>query len=160
MDASEIALKRSVLFSARIRFSPETQPVKDKAIDKILEQNLLVADCEKGLTLQEIVEQGGVCFASGTPAIHLTDLQESIGRLIKANSVIVSGKPYEEKYRLSEQARQELWEIQRSTETRFLRVVEKLFRNAEEGFSAYMTPFLECLCLIFSRLAQLPQFQA
>ena len=65
MNSNDIAHKRSILFSARIRFSPEIQPVRDTAIDKIIEQNLLVADYEGGLTLKEIENQGAVCFAGG-----------------------------------------------------------------------------------------------
>lgn len=154
MNTSDIARKRSILFSARIRFSPETQPVRETAIDKILEQNLLVADGDGGLTLQEIEQQGAICFAGGTPAISRLDMQKSLERLTEANRVIMSGEPGQEKYRLSEQALQELWEIQRSAEGRFARVVSRLFRNAEEGPSAYTTPFLECLCIIFSRLGE------
>jgi len=154
MNASDIARQRSVLFSARMRFSPETQPVRETAIDKILEQNLLVADSDGGLTLQEIEQQGAICFAGGTPAISRLDMQRSLERLIEADRVIMSAEPGQERYRLSEQALQELWEIQRSAEARFARVVSRLFRNAKEGPSAYTTPFLECLCIIFSQLGE------
>jgi hypothetical protein len=154
MDANDIARKRSVLFSARIRFSPEVQPVRDTAIDKIIEQNLLVADCEGGLTLKEIEQQGTVCFAAGTPAIIRQDMEASLKRLAEGNRVMVNVKLNQKSYRLSEEAREELWEMQRLTEARFSRVVGKLFKDAEEDPSSYATPFLECLCLIFSRLGE------
>ena len=156
MNTSDIARKRSILFSARIRFSPETQPVRDTAIDKIIEHDLLIADREEGLTLQEMEEQGAVSFAGGTPAISRLDMQKSLERLVEMNRlrVIASGKQDQKRYRLSEKALQELWEMQQSTERRFSRVVDGLFRNAEEGSSAYVTPFLECLCIIFSRLGE------
>jgi hypothetical protein len=151
MDVSEIARKRSMLFSARIRFSPEVQPVRDTALDKIMEQNLLIAG---GLTLKEIEVQGTVCFADGTPAISRHDMERSLERLAERSRVIVTGRPDQKRYRLSEQSREELWETQRSTEARFSTVVSKLFQNAEEGSSFYTTPFLDCLCLIFSRLGE------
>lgn len=154
MNISDIARKRSILFSARIRFSPETQPVRDTAIDRIIEQNLLIAQSDEGLSLEEIDEQGAICFAGGTPAISRLDMQKSLGRLVDGGRLIVSGRPGQERYRLSQQALQELWEAQRSTEARFERVVTRLFQNAEEGSSAYATPFLECLCIIFSRLGE------
>lgn len=154
MNASDIARKRSVLLSARMRFSPEMQPVRDTAIDRIIEQNLLIADCDGGLTLQEIEEQGSVCFAGGTPAISRLDMQKSLERLVESNRMIASGERDQKRYRLSEQALQELWEMQQSTERCFSQVVDGLFKNAEEGSSAYATPFLECLCLIFSRLGE------
>lgn len=154
MKTSEMARKRSILFSARIRFSPETQPVRDTAIDRIIEQNLLIAQSDEGLTLEEIDEQGALCFAGGTPAISGLDMQKSLERLFEGGRLIVSGRPGKERYRLSQQALQELWEMQRSTEARFERVVGRLFENAEEGWSAYVTPFLECLCIIFARLGE------
>jgi len=151
VNKSDIAHKRSVLFSARIRFSPETQPVRETAIDRIIEQNLCIAHSKEGLTLQQIENQGAVSFADGIPAISRLDMQNSLKRLADINRVIVTGKPPQERYRLSEQALQELSEMQRLTETRFSRVVGRLFRNTEEA-SLYATPFLECLCIIFSRL--------
>jgi len=154
MNTGDIARKRSVLFSARIRFSPETQPVRETAIDKILEQNLLVADGDRGLTLQEIEQEGAICFAGGTPAISCLDMQRSLKRLVQSKRVIASGKQDQKRYRLSEQALQELWAIQQYAEARFAQVVSRLFGNAEEGPSAYTTPFLECLCIIFSRLGE------
>ena len=36
--------RRLLLFSTRIRFTPQTQPIRETAIDKILEQNLLLCD--------------------------------------------------------------------------------------------------------------------
>jgi hypothetical protein len=154
MNSSDIARKRSILFSARIRFSPEIQPVKDTAIDKIIEQNLLVADCEEGLTIKEIENQGAVCFAGGTPAINRHDMEKSLERLLQNKRLAASGKLDHKKYRLSKQARDELWEVQRSTEARFSAIVNKLFKNAEAGSSSYVTPFLDCLCIIFSQLGE------
>lgn len=154
MNATDIARKRSVLLSARLRFSPKTQPVRDAAIDKIIEQNLLIAHCEEGLTLQQIDEQGTVCFASGAPAISRVDMEKSLSRLVGGGRVVEGRGPDRERYRLSEEALLELWEVQRSTEARLERVVSRLFQNTEEGPSAYATPFLECLCIIFSRLGE------
>jgi len=58
MDIDEITQKRALLLSARTRFTPEIQPVRETAIDKIVEQNLLLADCTGGVTLREMEEQG------------------------------------------------------------------------------------------------------
>ncbi len=154
MDTIDILTRRSVLFSARIRFSPEVQPVRDTAIDKIIEQNLIVADREGGLTLQEIETQGTVCFAGGTPAISRHDMEKSLARLVECDRVTTIGASHQKRYRLSESSRNELWELQNSTESRFLRVVSNLFKYSEEGPSFYTTPFLDCLCLIFSHLGE------
>jgi hypothetical protein len=154
MDMNELARKRSILFSARIQFSPETQAVRETAIDKIIEQNLLVADCAEGLTLREMEAQGATCFVGGSPMISLQDIEVSFQRLAEAGRLNVNAEQGQKRYSLSEQALQQLWEVQRSAEERFSRVVDRLFGNIAEEPSAYSTPFLECLCIIFSQLGE------
>ncbi len=148
--SEDIARKRSVLLSARIRFSPETQPVRETAINKIVEQNLLVADREGGITVREIEQQGALCFADGAPAIGRAEIEKALGRLVADRRLEVAGS----KYRLAEQVRTELWEWQRSTEHRFARVVSRLFVNAAIDSPRYAVPFLHCLCIIFSGLGE------
>lgn len=65
----EIARKRAILATARIRFSPEIQPVKENAINKIIEQILYESSNEDGLSVGEIQDifesqSGGVCIKS------------------------------------------------------------------------------------------------
>ena len=126
MDTNDITRKRSTLLSARIRFSPQTQPVIETAIDLIVGQNLLLVDSAEALTLQEISEQGAFCFVGGSPVISRLDIHNSLERLTDAGRVVVSREAGQERYRLSEQASQELWEVQRSAERRFSQVVETL----------------------------------
>ena len=59
MDVQDITHKRSMLFSARMRFSSATQPIKDTAVGKIAEQILLLAD-DTGLTVQQMQQQSRV----------------------------------------------------------------------------------------------------
>ena len=149
----EIATKRSLLFSARLRFSPETQPIRETAIDKIIEQNMLLADADVGLSLWQIQEQGALCFAGGAPAIRQLDMRKSLRRLAAAGRVVVTEVNGDQLYHLSQTAREELWGIEEQTEKRFDRIVARLFRSAGDP-TRYVTPFLECLCVIFSRLAE------
>ena len=63
MDAfDDISRKRSILLTARMRFSPQVQPVKETAAEKIIEQILFVSPIGKGLSLEEIRER----FSSGS----------------------------------------------------------------------------------------------
>ena len=125
MSKNDIIRKRSVLFSARMRFSPEMQPVRQTAIDKILEQNLLAANSPSGLTLKELENQGAFCFAGGAPAISRVDIELSLGRLEQNNKVVLKGMGKHRKCKLSDDATNELWKLQESTENRFSRVVER-----------------------------------
>lgn len=155
MNSSDIAIQRSILFSARIRFSPETQPIKETAIDKIVEQNLLVAHSEEGMTSEEIIEKGGICFGGGLPAISQTEIENSLSRLAKEGRIITRVKEEKKKYRLSDRAQRELRETQKHVERRFSKVVNQLFREAPEKPSMYEAPFLECLCVIFAKLGEM-----
>jgi hypothetical protein len=146
MAIEDIALKRSILFSTRMRFSPSTQPIKDTAVGKIVEQILLLAD-EKGLTVQQIQQEGRVGIAGAAPTFNRLDLERALGDLSASNRIIVSQDAGQERYALSASARQELWDLQRSAERRYARVVERLFTNADEEPSSYATPFLDCLRL-------------
>ena len=100
MGIEDISVKRSVLLSARMRFSPHTQPIKEIAIDKILEQNLLVGDCDQGLTVREMEQQGATCFPDGAPAISRTEVDRSIQRLLKANRLQETVSAHVARYRL------------------------------------------------------------
>ena len=154
MNSNNIAIKRSILLSVRIRFSPETQPVKETAIDNIIEKNLFVSDCPEGLTLEEIEKQGLVCFASGPPSFGRIDMEKSLERLIKADRVNSENKKDPKRYKLSEQAKKELIRAEKLAEGRFKRVVDSLFNDTDEGPSFYEQSFLDCLCIIFSRLGE------
>jgi hypothetical protein len=155
MNQIDIALKRSIVFSARIQFAPEAQPLRETAIDRIMEQNLLLADSEGGITVQEMEEQGALCFEDGTPAIGREDMEKSLRRLKSRGRVRIIGVKTEHHYRLSDTAHQEMMELQRNAEKRLESVVGRLFRNTEEGPLPYRVPFFECLCIIFSRLGEM-----
>lgn len=154
MNSSEMAIKRSILLSARIRFAPETQPIKETAIEKIIEQNLFVLDSTERLTLQEIIETGGLCLSGELPAISQLDLDKAIQRLVEAGRLEPGEKEGKESYKLATQVRGELRETHKSVEKRLDTVINMLFRDVKGGSSIYKLPFFECLCLIFSRLGE------
>src|SRR5689334_14154531 len=76
-DPIEIARQRAVLFSARIQYGPETQPIRERAIDRLVEQDLLISDCESGQNVDQIYSHG---VRNGL-RIHRNDLVRSLERL-------------------------------------------------------------------------------
>ncbi|MBA7610786.1 hypothetical protein ES703_17999 [subsurface metagenome] len=154
MNAFEdIARKRSILLTARMRFSPQIQPVKEAATDKIIEQILFfVTPTEKGLSVEEI--QDIFSSESGGYAITSSDLENSCKRLVTKLRIVSEQKGELKLHRLSQKASRELGETQHRTEVRFNSVVNRLFKNAKEGASAFRAPFLKLLCIIFSQLAE------
>lgn len=153
MNIEDVTRKRTILVSARLRFSPTTQPVKDAAIDRIVEQTLLLAD-DKGLNIQQIQEQAAISLATRTPLVNWNDLDRSLDKLLEQGRVTSYGEPARRKFRLSNEAAQDLWKIQNDTEQRINRVLNELFRDAPGGPSKYSAPFFEFLSLVFSRLGE------
>lgn len=148
----DITRKRSILLTTRLQFSPELQPIKESGIDKVIEQILFASATEKGLIAQEI--QDVLSCETGGYAVSARDVEDSLKRLVRTQRIMPDSDGSHKSYRLSEEARRELGDIQRQAEARFGSVVSRLFRNAREGPSTYKTPFLEFLCIIFSRFGE------
>jgi hypothetical protein len=146
----DIRCKRTILSTLTLRFSPQIQPIKETIIEKIIEQILLIFDSERGLSLQEI--QDVLSSEIGGPRINLPDIENSLKRLVER--VRINIVPEGKQFRLSEEARGELADMQRHAEMHFSSVVNKLFKNARGGASVYTTPFLKFLCIVFSQLGE------
>lgn len=151
--SNDILQKREMLFTVRTRFSPQTQPVKETAIDKIIEQNLLLSDSKNGLTLDDIQKQGILSLASGNNLISSSDIRASIKRLAAKERILINKYGGKEHYKLSENAFKELDHLTHETEVRFNSVVSKLFKNTAKPLD-YVSPFLRCLSIAFSELGE------
>jgi len=153
MLSLDISVKRSILLSARFRFSPEVQPIREAATDRIVEQILLLNDGVAALGEGEIVEQAQA-GAGNSLSLTLLAVRQSLARLISSNRVDSIRGAFQDSYRLSNLALVELKQIQNEAEDRFRRVVERLFRNAPCHATAYSAVFLECLSSIFASLGE------
>jgi hypothetical protein len=143
---------RSLVFSTRLRFSPQIHPVRETAIDKIVEQNLLLD--EGGLTINGILDES-LALKQGPPVLTAHDVKDSIERLLvrgRVAAVPVNGGS--DRYTLSDIARIELWQSQHEAENRFTRVCDRLFKHVRRDRDQQTKAFLSCLCIIFSRLGE------
>ncbi len=151
MSSNEMARKRALMLSARLRFSPETQPVRETAIDKCVEQILLVFGTDSGLTVADIEDQLTTPVPGGTWRLNRTDICSSLKRLMQSRRIVSSGRN-SERYCLSPDAHAELGDSQRQADLRMRETVRRLFRNAAGGPAAYTQPFLDFLCIVFAKL--------
>jgi hypothetical protein len=143
--------KRSFLFATRLRFSPEVQPVRETAIDKIMEQNLLLA--EQGLSFSGIVQQAA--SLGDVTVITARDVKDSLGRLlVRGRVVAIETTDDGGCFALLDTVRVQLWQIQQEAENRFSKVCERLFKDAPRPRDHYAVAFRDCLCAIFSRLGE------
>lgn len=148
----EIKQKRALLLTTRLRFSPQIQPIKQTAIDKIVEQILLVANDGKGLSVKEI--QSILYSESGGYIINIREIKNCINRLVIQERVAIREQRQKHLYRLTEKARLNIEEMQREASRHLDVVINRLFKNIKGSTSIYITPFLECLSHIFSRLGE------
>jgi hypothetical protein len=149
---ADITRKRAILFSARVQFSPEMQPIQETAIDKLIEQSLFIGDRAEGLTIQQIESQRTFSFVDGIPAISQREALQSLKRLESRDRIVAQLSHTGTRYRLSDRAMNDLRTVQHSAETRLSRIVGLLFRDAERDADEYTDAFLECLCNIFAHL--------
>ncbi len=149
----DIVQKRAMLSTIRMRFSPQLQPIKEAAIDKMIEQQLYVTDKKTGLTLQEIQGQGVIYYDRGHGILRASDIKDSIKRLVEKERVRIMGSRGEDLYKLSEEVLLELERMFRETESLFNSVVSKLFKNIPTPQN-YSAPFIKSLSIIFSTIGE------
>lgn len=149
----DIQSRRQLLFSARARFSSETQSVRMQAIDNIIEQNLALSESERGLSLRQIQDQRIVAMPDGTAVFPREDLEAGLKRLVASGRVVASSDD-PPRYCVSDSVRTSVWRTQDSCEQRLAHIVGRLFKGAKNGAKAYAKPFMECLCFVFSGLGE------
>jgi hypothetical protein len=152
--ASNPEFKRALLFSLRLQHSPQTQPLRDLAIDRIIERDLLLANDDRGLTIKDLVEQSALTFG-GRSAVSVRDIGKSVDRLVESR--VITRKPIlvPAAYILTESARTRLWAAQSDVEALIQRVHEKLFRTLPSWRTAFETAFDEVISNVFSRLGEM-----
>jgi len=148
----DIAIKRSIILNTRIRFSSQIQPVKETAIDKIIEQILFAIVSEERITLDQI-QDTFFSLSGGTP-INSSDIKNSLKRLIENKRILIKQIGSFELYELSEEVKSEIAKVKRQADAQINLVVSRLFKNSKEGHSIYLEPFLKFLSIIFSYLGE------
>jgi len=145
--------QREVLVSARLRFAPSSQHLKEDAASRIVERALLSHPLPQGATEDEIEQLVVECFHSAPQALARSEIDAALKRLIASKRVTKEGKA-PDRYSLVETARADLVSMQKAAELRFSAIVNRLFGNAEAPALHYAAPFLDSLCFLFSKLGE------
>ena len=149
----DIIKKRAILLTTKLRFSPKTQSLKEKAIDKMVEQILYTQENEVGMTLLEVQENSGLkdyYYYS----LNIDFISSSLKRLLKENRIIEIRNNGELTYKLTNKSRSNLEQILFQAEKTFNNILEKLFKNTSLDKDKYSQPFFTSLCIIFSKLGE------
>ena len=138
-----------------MQYSPQTQPIREQAIDRLVEQALLIGDSGMGLTPDQICEHN----ARAGFRFQRSETFRSIERLTTKARVqalaIIKPQPYS----LTETAANELWELQRSSELRIEQILRRLYSSVPSGWRSMEKPFLRCVSTIFSELGEMYALQ-
>jgi hypothetical protein len=142
--------RRSILLAARVRFSPSGASIRNQAIERIIEQNLAAADSVEGLTEQELREVLTLRGQSVTLRGH--DLLEGLRRLRQSDRIQAQETSGSPRYSLNDDAKNHILQLLQESDRRITTTVAQLFDNAPGGWEQYYQPFVEVLCLVFSKL--------
>lgn len=127
--------------------------MREAAIDGLVKQSLALADPDR-LTQPNL--ERDVSEDVGGPAVTRPDIAASLKRLSAAGEVEGLGHGLNARtYQLTPSARAQLLEASRDSQRRFDRVTNRLFRNAPGGPSRYRRPLVDCLAILFSRVAHI-----
>ncbi len=154
MGNLEVDLMRSMLLSIRIKASPEAQSVKEKVIDKTVEQFLFINNNENGLTIQDIKDKDGDIDAIGLSWLLFSDIQSSLERLCLDDRVTIIQKGQQKRYKLSDGLIKQLTSDNKEAIDTFNKATELLFSRYSLDPTIYRSVFFECLCTIFSKLGE------
>jgi len=154
----DISNKRNLLATVKMRFSPESQRIKEGVIDRIVTQTMMLMPADALETPQQL--QKSISQENGFH-IAWNDLNSAFERLTTRGEAVAEeekgikrvGVHKKYSYRLSEQTRAKIGELESLAADRLNKVVEKLFCNAKEGTAVYSNIFLSFLASIFTKLA-------
>lgn len=155
----DISIQRQLLTSFRMRFSAEVQQTRENLLDSFIEHLLYNAESEIGLAVNEVQND---LHTSLKVNVTTLEIKGSLKRLIQNERV----EPYEEilkgikligkkkiLYKLSDVNRKRTQKIEQASLHNFNLVCKRLFKEAGQGWEAYVDPFFKFLTLVFSRLA-------
>lgn len=152
MTSTELDRQRAVLLDLRLRFAPEVQPVKELAIDGIIEQILFMAGIGSQLSVAEIQTQyAGI--ADGF-SVTSTDITASLDRLVQKGQVLESGRGNRLRYDLADESRVRVASTRDQTDSCIAVVLNDLFGHAPGGPEFYRDAFLLSIYSVLSRVIE------
>ena len=145
--------KRGLLLGARIRFSPAGANVRERAIIRIIEQNLACLDENRSLSIKELCNF--MCFTDQPAILRDADVREGIRILHDNNRLNESKVDDQTVFSLSKTARDEVSHLENECQRRNTSIIKDLFGKLEGTSSSYTLAFFDLLASIFSKLTDM-----
>lgn len=145
--ASRADSNQLILLSARLRFSPQIQPIKQEAIDKLVEQAIFSTSKDM-LAVKDIIQTHKALFKKAI--INNQEIRDCLERLT-ANGRIIEK---DNKYKLDGNVAKEITQLNNDAQTKLSKVFNDLFIDLEGDKKVYFDPFISCLCSLFLKLGE------
>ena len=117
----------------------------------MLEDQIACCGDERGCSEYELKRVGLVGL--NKPLLRSQDIQKGLDELIREGRVKNVGKKIG-KYLLDEKAKREIEERISVNKETYENVTRILFNNAIGGWKSYNEPFIDLLCIVFSKLGE------
>jgi len=148
------AEQRRILLASRIRFGPEYNVPRQRAIDRMIQNGLFVAKSDEWFTRQRLAEV--FKEVGGVPTLRIAELREGLKRLEKAGKVEskYDSNQRENVYRLTKLASDEVKADFVEAARRIDRVLNILYGSVlvDRAPQSLMPFFLEFVCEVFIQL--------
>src|SRR5579859_1456373 len=153
VGGADMATHRAVLAGARIRLAPESQPLREAAIDRMVMQALLYDGSTLPRTVRELQDRGALTLTGAPEAVRRADLQASLDRLVTQERVVATGDGAFKRYALTADTAAEVSAAHVQADQRMERVLQKLFRSSGH-IRKHKAAFVDCICAVFGRLGE------
>ena len=139
-------VQRSILTSAVFRFSPQTQPIRETALNRIVENALYHSgDGSESIEISDLFrEKRGIAASPAEVKKTLQHLCEE-GRIRQAGT---------DSYFLDPDTREELDSQHQEAQQQQRKIVEELLRHTKGSTEDYTHPFLMVLSRLFAELGE------
>jgi hypothetical protein len=125
--------RRQIVFASLLRYAPETAPLRERALDRLVQVALLNATEQVPFKVGQI--QAALLFGPTAPCIRAEIIHESIGRLIANDRVRHIEYKKKKAYHLTDDARAEVAKLLGSAEDLFNPVLDLLLENTSHLLS-------------------------
>ena len=138
--------KRQVIYSSLLRFSAETVPLREAALDHVVLGALIGSSLEKPFKIGQV--QSNLSFGDTSPQIREDVVRQALGRLVEQEKVVEHHGLARKSFYLNQKGTDELSRMIGSSQNMFDAVLETLLQHTQSLFT-YEQGCVVCRKFIF-----------
>lgn len=146
-DALGPSERRQILLASRIRFTPEVQVPRQRALEKMVENALFVGMPGEWFTAQDVLD--AFKYIGGLRTLRLTEIGSCLKHLTETGRVEEKASDGKKQYILSKKALLDIEDDFRAASLLLERVLNVLYKDLHEDPMSLAPLFLEIACDAF-----------